>query len=145
MILLDTNVISELMLPQPAATVLAWIARQAPDQLATTTITIAELNAGIAVLPDGARRRDLQSRVELLIQQGLGPRVYGFDSAAAGLYGELFAARRRVGRPLIGLDLLIAAIARARGMALATRNTTDFEGCGLQLVNPWQTGMAQEA
>ncbi len=137
MILLDTNVVSELMRPSPEPAVLKWINEQAPAHLVTSTLTVAEIGAGLAVLPDGARKEDLRSRAAALLSQGLGERILGFDLHAAATYGDLIAARRAMGRPMQGIDLLIAAIAHSRSIAVATRNVADFEGCGLALVNPW--------
>lgn len=137
MILLDTNVISELMRPSPSAVVLAWMQALSPIDLATTTITVAELRAGLAVLPEGVRRRDLLARLETLLQQGFGPRIFAFDNAAAGVYGELFAQRQRAGRPVIGFDLLIASVAQSQGFSIATRNVDDFDGCGVAVIDPW--------
>lgn len=137
MILLDTNVVSELMRTLPNAAVLQWVDAQAPEDLATTTLTVAEIGAGLAVMPAGARQTDLRSRAARLLAQGFGERIFGFDLAAAAVYSDLFALRRSIGRPPSAFDLLIAAIAHARGMAVATRNVSDFAGCGLQLINPW--------
>lgn len=138
MILLDTNVVSELMRPVPAPAVQRWLDKQDAASLATTTITVAELGAGLALLPAGAKQQDLRARAASLISQGFGDRIFGFDLDAASAYGGLLAQRRRMGRAPSGFDMLIAAIAHARGMAVATRNVADFEGCGLLLINPWQ-------
>ena len=137
MILLDTNVMSELMRPAPAPAVQRWLDAQDPASLATTTVTVAELGAGLALLPAGAKQQDLRARAASLFMQGFGDRIFGFDLDAASAYGGLLAQRRRLGRPPSGFDLMIAAIAHTRGMAVATRNVTDFEGCGLSLINPW--------
>ena len=137
-ILLDTNVVSELMRPVPNGAVLQWLDAQPPQDLATSTVTVAEIGAGLAVMPSGARQTDLRSRAAQLLAQGFAERIFGFDLAAAAVYSDLFALRRRSGRPPSGYDLLIAAIAHARGMAVATRNTSDFAGCGLRMVNPWE-------
>ena len=137
MILLDTNVVSELMRPAPAPAVLRWMDAQDPAALGTTTITVAELGAGIALLPAGARQQDFRARAAALLSQGFGERIFGFDLDAAAAYGDLLVQRRRIGRPPSGFDLLIAAIAHTRGMAVATRNVADFEGCNLPLINPW--------
>ena len=137
MILLDTKVLSELMRPAPDPAVLRWLDGQPSDGLATTTVCVAELGAGLAVLPAGARQQDLRARAAKLLSQGFVDRIYGFDLAAAAAYGDLLAMRRRAGLSASGFDLLIAAIAHTRNMAVATRNLGDFEGCGLSLVNPW--------
>ena len=137
MILLDTNVLSELMRPAPADAVLRWLDGQPPDGLATTTLCVAELGAGLAVLPAGARQQDLRARAATLLSQGFVGRIYGFDLDAAAAYGDLLAMRRRAGLSASGFDLLIAAIAHTRNLTVATRNIGDFEGCGLRLLNPW--------
>jgi len=137
MILLDTNVVSELMRPAPEASVLAWTKAQAVDELATSVVTVAEIGAGLACLPAGARRRDLVARWCRLQDDGFGDRIFGLDHAAAKVYGELFAQRQRAGRSTAAFDLLIAAIAHIHRLAVATRNVRDFEGFGVQIINPW--------
>jgi predicted nucleic acid-binding protein len=137
MILLDTNVMSELMRTVPDPGVLSWLRSQAREQLATTSVTVAEVGAGLAVMPTGARRRDLQSRWDRLLQAGFGERVLAFDDTAAAVYPEIYAKRRRMGRPAGGFDMQIAAIARCRDAVVATRDAGDFEGCGVVIVNPW--------
>lgn len=136
--LLDTNVLSELMRPAPSTAVLRWLQAQRHEDLYTSAITVAELRAGVAVLPEGARRRDLNQRLTDLLHRGFGTRVAGFEAATAEVYAELRAGRQRMGRPAVGLDLLIAAIAKERGWPVVTRNVVDFEGCGLALINPWE-------
>jgi predicted nucleic acid-binding protein len=137
MILLDTNVVSELMRPVPDARVLAWTKAQAIDELATSVVTVAEIGAGLACLPAGARRRDLVARWSRLQDDGFGERIFALDHAAAKVYGELFAQRQRAGRSTAAFDLLIASIAHIHGLTLATRNVRDFEDCGVLIVNPW--------
>jgi toxin FitB len=137
MILLDTNVVSELMRPAPDANVLAWTRAQAVDGLATSVVTVAEIGAGLACLPVGARRRDLVARWSRLRDEGFGARIFGLDLAAAKAYGDIFAQRRHGGRSAAAFDLLIAAIAQVHGLVVATRNVRDFEECGVQFVNPW--------
>ena len=137
MILLDTNVVSELMRPAPDAKVLAWTRAQASEELATSVITVAEIGAGLSCLPAGGRRRDLVARWSRLRDDGFGARIFGLDLDAAKAYGEIFAQRQRSGRSAAAFDLLIAAIAQAHGLVVATRNVRDFEDCGVQLINPW--------
>lgn len=137
MILLDTNVVSELMRPAPDVAVLAWTRAHAIEELATSVVTVAEIGAGLACLPVGARRRDLVTRWSRLQDDGFGGRIFGLDLAASRVYGELFALRQRTGKAAAAFDLLIAAIARVHGLAVATRNGRDFEGCGVQIINPW--------
>jgi toxin FitB len=137
MIVLDTNVLSESWRPKPAARVLGWIRSQPATALFTTAITEAELYYGIALLPEGRRRRALESAVRLIFAEDLAGRVLPFDSAAAREYADIAATRRRAGRRMPEADAQIAAIARSRGAALATRNVADFSDCGLDIVSPW--------
>jgi hypothetical protein len=140
MIIVDTNVISEAMLPAPSLVVMDWLAARPAFDLATTTISIAEIGFGLARLPFGRRRAERERLFSNLFARSFGDRVFGFDRLAADAYGELVAARERGGRPLLGLDALIAAIAASRGLAIATRDIPGFEGCGIDLVNPWVAG-----
>jgi toxin FitB len=137
MIILDTNVLSETLRPTPSAAVLEWMRSEPVSALFTTAITEAELLYGIALLPDGRRRQSLEEVVDRIFAEDLADRVLPFDSAAAHEFAHLAASRRRAGRPIAEADARIAAIARSRGAALATRNVGDFVGCGLELINPW--------
>jgi toxin FitB len=139
--LLDTNVLSELMRPAPSTAVLRWLQAQRHEALFTSSITVAELKVGVALLPEGALRRDLEQRLNRLLTVGFGERILGFDASTAAVYADLMATRQRAGRPAIGFDLLIAAIAKERGWPVVTRNVADFEGCGLVLLNPWESGL----
>ncbi len=142
MILLDTNVLSELARPNPDAAVLRWAATIPLSQLCTTAITKSELRFGLAIMPGGRRQADLEAAIDGLFQRVVGGRVLPFDRAAAQAYAALAAVRRRAGRPVDTADLQIAAIARARGVErLVTRNTPDFEGCGISLLDPWRLPM----
>ena len=137
LIVLDTNVVSELMKPEPDAIVFAWAARQ-PAAMVTTSITEAEILYGIALLPSSRRKTDLAAVAARMFRDDFKDRVLAFDSAAAPHYGEILARRHRAGRPVKTLDAQIAAIAvAADAAAIATRNTTDFENCGVAIVNPW--------
>ena len=140
MIILDTNVISEVMRPEPATGVIEWLDRQTTESLYITAVTVAEIAYGLRVLPDGARRRDLSRRVAAFLTEGFENRVLSFDLPAAHDYGEVMGHRREIGRPMSLADGQIAAIARCHGMKLATRNTRDFEACGVDLVNPFEQG-----
>jgi predicted nucleic acid-binding protein len=142
MIILDTNVISEAMLPSPSPVVMDWLAARPSFDLATTTISIAEIGFGLARLPFGRRRAEREGLFDNLLARSFGDRIFGFDRPAADAYGELVAARERAGRPLLGLDALIAAIAASRGLGVATRDIGDFEGCGIPVIDPWNSGMA---
>ena len=137
MILLDTNVISELMRPVPTAAVEDWVSAQPSVSLFITAVTEAELRYGLALLPDGQRRRNLLHQVEAMLAEDFAGRILPFDSSAAITYAQIAAARRQAGRPIAQADAQIAAIAAARGAAVATRNITDFEGCGIAVTNPW--------
>jgi toxin FitB len=138
-IILDTNVLSELMRSQPAAAVFAWVAAQPRAVLYTTSVNKAEILYGIAALPDGRRRASLAATAEAMFTDDFAGRVLPFDEEAAVHYAEVVAARRREGRPIEAFDAQIAATAQAAGADLATRDVGDFAGCGLTLVNPWET------
>ena len=136
MIVLDTNVVSELMRPEPSEAVLTWLAETADSRRATTAVTVAELRFGIARLPEGGRRRALAVLADDVLQR-FGEQVLPFDLAAAPHYAALVAHRERSGRPIHTADAQIAAITRTHGATLATRNIADFEDIGLPLVDPW--------
>lgn len=138
MILLDTNVISELARKEPHASVAAW-ARAAPAaRFCTTTISEAELLLGVALLPVGRRRDEVAQTIARVMRSVISGRVLPFDRAAAQVYPVIAANRRRIGRPVGTFDLQIAAIGRSRGVeAIVTRNTDDFEECGTPITNPW--------
>ncbi len=136
--ILDTNVISEPMNPSPSATVLDWWAQQQPGALFITTVTVAEILYGIELLPPGKRRAALLAGAERMFGKVLVGHILPFDENAARAFSEIAVRRRAQGRPIADLDAQIAAIARSRNAILATRNTADFEGCGVRLVNPWQ-------
>lgn len=135
--LLDTNVLSELLRSQPAPAVLAWFSRQTAALLVVSSVTQAEMLLGARLLPAGRRRQQLDASLGAMFEIDFAGRVWPFDAAAAPAYAELVSARRAAGRPISQLDAQIAAIARTRGALLATRNTADFEGCGVELQDPW--------
>jgi predicted nucleic acid-binding protein len=137
MILIDTNVISELMREAPAPAVLAWFDRRTVEELYLSAVGEAELRTCAAILPAGRRRDRLVAAVDAMIVQDFSGRMLAFDSMAARSYAEIAAARRSAGRPIMEADCQIAAIARAHGAAVATRNDTDFDGCGIEVINPW--------
>jgi len=137
-ILLDTNVVSAVMVPAPPAPVLAWLDRQPTTDLYLSTVTIAEIMYGIRILPEGKRRQDLAGRFERFLVRGFEQRVFPFDTPAAREYADIMGHRRQIGRPLSALDGQIAAIARARRLPVATRNVRDFEECGLEILNPFE-------
>jgi predicted nucleic acid-binding protein len=137
MIVLDTNVVSELMRPRPDAGVMAWIASRPASTLCTTTITQAEILHGVLVLPRGKRRDALEQAAEAMFDSDFAERLLPFTAGAARAYARIAAARRRAGRPISTLDAQIAAIARAAKSSLATRNVDDFDNCGIDVVDPW--------
>ena len=137
MILLDTNVVSELMRTSPDPTVEAWSATQPAENLFFSAVGEAELRYGAAILPTGRRRDTLFSDIEAMLQDAFGDRVLPFDSNAARHYGDIAATRRSAGRPVAPADCQIAAIARSRQLVVATRNVSDFANMGIELIDPW--------
>ena len=139
MILLDTNVVSEVMKPRPADTVLDWLDRRDAADLHLSTITTAEIEFGLQALPQGKRRRSLRDQFHRFLDRGFEGRLLPFDSEAALHYGQLMGLRRHIGRPMSILDGQIAAIARSRRFAIATRNVRDFEECGVEIFEPFKS------
>lgn len=137
MIILDTNVLSELMRPKPAPKVAAWVAKESATELFTTSITEAEIFYGIELLPKGKRREALLAAAEAMFADDLAGRVFGFESDAARAFSGVAAQRRALGRPISHADAQIAAIAQVRRAKLATRNVEDFADCNLDLIDPW--------
>jgi predicted nucleic acid-binding protein len=138
MIILDTNVISACMRARKNAPVLAWLDRQPPHDLWTTTVCLFELRYGIENLPDGdGFRAYLETGWLELKSRLLGDRILAFDMRAADHAAAIAASRRRTGRSIEFRDTFIAGIARAHGATLATRNLRDFHDAGIRLVNPW--------
>ncbi|POR40452.1 type II toxin-antitoxin system VapC family toxin [Methylobacterium sp. V23] len=140
MIVLDTNVISELMRMAPDPRVLAWLVRQPMAGLFTTTLTQAEIFYGLRLLPEGRRREELMAAARPIFEIEMAGRILSFDSDAALAYPEIAAHRRQMGQPVAQIDGQIAAITRSRGAQLATRNVRDFLACGIVVVDPWQEG-----
>jgi toxin FitB len=139
-IILDTNVLSELMKPadmrSPAVT--QWMRTQRSETVFTTTITLAEVLAGIGILPDGdARKTKMLTIAEQIFSTLFSRRILPFDEPAARAYADLVTKRRKRGLHNAPFDIQIAAVAKARGMAVATRNTPDFEDSGIDVINPW--------
>ena len=139
MLLLDTNIVSELMSPNPNPNVLAWVADQPALDLYLSAVSEAELRYGVEILPAGARRNRLSEVMEDILHEDFAGRILPFDSAAAS-YAAIAAARRVRGRPISHADCQIAAIARRWGAAVATRNVDDFAGIGVDVINPWVDG-----
>ena len=138
MILLDTNVISEPQRREPNARVLDWIDAQALETLYLSAITVAELRAGIALMPAGKRRDGLHENLEKRLLPMFANRVLPFDMACTKAYAELLAKSRDAGLAVETADAFIAAVALANGFAVATRDTTPFEAAGLNVINPWE-------
>jgi predicted nucleic acid-binding protein len=138
MIILDTNVISEIMRERPDPLVVQWVDNQTQDPLWTTSISLAELLTGIYRLPDGRKRTRLENSVSFVVDALFQDRILPFDESAARAYALIVTQRFSGGRPIDLHDAQIAAIARSRGATLATRNIKDFAEDGVALVNPWE-------
>jgi predicted nucleic acid-binding protein len=138
-IVIDTNVISELVKPRAEPSVVAWMDAQPADLLYTTAVTEAEILFGLAIMPAGRRQAILERAIEAMFSGLFAGRVLPFDRAAARCYATLATNSRRNGTPVAVADLQIAAIAVARSAsAVATRNTRDFAGCGMSVIDPWE-------
>lgn len=137
MIVLDTNVVSEMMRPKPEVRVQAWLLRQFRADVFLTSITQAEIFFGLAQMDELKRKAALTAEMELLIAEDFAGFILPFDEAAARQFAVIAAARKRMGRPISEFDAQIAAIAAAHGAFVATRNVADFEHCGIDLINPW--------
>lgn len=137
MLILDTNVLSELMRPEPSEKVVEWLSEQPARNLYTTSITKAEILHGVLLLPDGRRKDAFAAAAEAMFSEDFESRLVSFDGHAAAAYARIATDRQRSGRPISNFDAQIAAIALSTGAKIATRNTDDFEGCGVEIVNPW--------
>ncbi len=137
MLVLDTNVVSELMRKRPSPEVLGWMDNHLTDNLFVTSVAEAEIRTGIAILPEGRRQRGLVAAADQLFGVFFAERILPFDSEAARAYAVLAARRRAAGRPISQSDCQIAAIAHSRGAPVVTRDVDDFEGCGLEVIDPW--------
>jgi len=138
MIILDTNVISELMKEQPDSQVKQWIGSQKPQDLALTAIAIAEITRGLSRLPKGKRRNILGQNFTAFVHDAFGGRIFPFDEEAALLYGGVSATREQAGMKADPVDLMIASIAKNHNASIATRNIKDFKVCEITLINPWE-------
>jgi predicted nucleic acid-binding protein len=136
-ILLDTNVISELVRQSPDRTVVSFVDRQPPDSVFTAAICEAEIHYGLARMPRGRRRDNLAVRITAFLGTGFLARILPFDSACAALYGKIRADREAAGKPITVEDGMIAATARAYGATVVTRNLADFRDCGIDIASPW--------
>jgi predicted nucleic acid-binding protein len=141
MILLDTNVVSELMRPEPAPQVASWVRSRDRRELFTSSITLAEIRYGLARLPDGRRKQVLVDAADDIFR-AFSDQVLPVDVTAAEHYAIVASTRERSGRPMSGFDALIAAICRSRGAVLATRNLPDFDGTGIDIIDPWAPATA---
>ena len=137
MILLDTNVVSEIMKVAPSASVLQWLNDQPSSSLYISSVTVGEITYGLRILPNGKRRSHLNEHFELFVSRAFDQRVLSYDEAAARSYGEIMGKRKELGRPLSVPDGQIAAIARSNRLVVATRNIADFEECGVELIDPF--------
>ena len=138
MIVLDTNVLSELLRSAPAPQVEAWLSARDGAAVYFTAVGEAELRHGVAILPAGRRRTALSGAIEAILEKDFRDRILPFDRAAARAYADIAAKRRSAGRPISHFDCQIAAIARSHEAAVATRNTADYEGCGIEVIDPWR-------
>lgn len=137
MIVLDTNILSEALKPSPEEAVLRWLAEQNREVVFTTAITQAEILYGVEMLPAGKRRSRLHAAVERLFADEFPERILSFDSESALAYPKIVTRRTHARRPISQCDALIASICQSRNATIATRNTSDFEDCGLKIINPW--------
>jgi toxin FitB len=142
-IVLDTNVLSELMRPQPNPQVMDWANGLDPQAIAITAMNEAEIRYGITRLPAGQRRQALEQYWQELMASLFGGQALPFSGEAAHWYGELVSRRERLARPITTADAVIAATTLAHSAQLATRNTADFEAIGLELINPWNSGLSR--
>jgi predicted nucleic acid-binding protein len=139
-VILDTNVLSELSRQVPSENVVAWLDAQPADETATTAVTVAEILYGVARLPEGRRKVGLAEAVQGMLEDDLRGRVEPFDATAAALYAAIVSGRERIGRPISMADAQIASICRKLRATLATRNGRDFEGTGIDVIDPWSPG-----
>jgi hypothetical protein len=139
MIVLDTNVVSEMIRPAPSEQVLRWISSQPALLLYTTSITQAEMLYGCEIFTTGKKKKALEAALSGMFEEDFRNRVLAFDLSCAKHFAEIAAGRKSPGRPISQFDAQIAAIARSRKATLATRNLEDFTDCGIKLVNPWNS------
>ena len=137
MIVLDTNVISEIFRPSPDPAVMAWLQQQPEDVVYTTAITRGEMLYGVNIKPEGRQKETLRVGLLRIFAVRFPGRVLSYDGDAADAHAVFSAMRRLQGRPVSQSDAMIAGIVHSRGAALATRNVRDFEGCDITLIDPW--------
>lgn len=138
MIVLDTSVISELLRQRPEKRVMDWLAAQPRTSLFTTAVTRCEVLLGVRLMPQGKRRKAHAAATQAIFDEDFAGRVLPFGDEDADLYAQIGAARRLAGKPISQFDAMIAAIACANGATLATRNVTDFDLCGIDVIDPWR-------
>jgi hypothetical protein len=136
-IILDTNVISEVIKPEPSVHVMKWLESIVPSLLFTTSVNEMEVLYSIQLMPQGRKRDALQRAAIGIFQEKLGKRVLPFEAEAAPVFALLAATRKQLGRPIGSFDCQIAAIARVYGASIATRDLKDFSNCGVELIDPW--------
>ncbi len=139
MIVLDTNVVSELMRPQPASAVLTWMNAQPSEQVWLCSVVVAELLYGVGRLPDGSRKQQLSEAIAAMVFEEFKGRILPFDTEAAAAYAQLVVRRESKGKPIPMGDAQIGAICAAHGAKLATRNGRDFSDLDLKLIDPWMS------
>jgi predicted nucleic acid-binding protein len=138
MIVVDTNVLSEVMRPIPSGEVVRWMAAHPASVLFTTTITLGEVLFRLELVPAGKRRIALQQAIGMMFEGEFAGRILAFDMDAARAFADISARCRRLGRPIGEMDAQIAGIARSQGAAIATHNVRDFQDCGVELIDPWE-------
>jgi predicted nucleic acid-binding protein len=138
MIIIDTNVLSELMYPEPKPSVIKWVDENDRKDLGITSITVSEILYGIGVLPSGRRKQRLFEIAKVIFEKDFADRIFPFDKMAAVEYADIVIQRDKRGNPISMPDAQIAAICRVSGFTLATRNIKDFENIGIILINPWE-------
>ncbi|WP_028280615.1 type II toxin-antitoxin system VapC family toxin [Arthrobacter sp. H5] len=142
MIVLNTNVVSELAKLQPEQTVIEWVDTHNSSELMITALTAAEIRAGVGLLPEGRRKQEIGTRMESLLTETFAGYVLAFDIGPSVYCADILETQTRGGRPISVFDAQLAAVCRQHNSVLATRNIADFTGTGLQLVNPWDAGLA---
>ena len=140
MIVLDTNVVSELMRASPHPLVLGWLDREDARSLFVSAVSEAEIRTGLGLRLGGRRRRELTDAADRVFGRLFSGRVLPFDAAAARVYADIACHRRAAGRPISRFDCQVAAIARSRGMSVAARDVDGFSGCRIDVINPWAGG-----
>lgn len=138
MIILDTNVLSELMRLKPIITVLNWVNSKPVEDLGITAITVSEILYGIGKLSEGKKKKELLSKAESMFEEDFRGHIFPFDELAAVEYSIIVLQREKLGLPISMADAIIASISMSNDYPLATRNTKDFTNTGVQLINPWK-------